>query len=424
MLGRCRPPRSLAGPLTALAAVVALLGATVPAASSAGAGPATAVRRGAVSRLAAPADWARRCVGPPASDTVVDVRDKGALGDGTTDDSGAFARGVAAVRGTGGTLLVPAGDYRIDTTSPVSLGSHMTLRLEPGAVLRALASDQENYYVVLVRDAVDVRVVGGTVVGDRTVHQGTTGEWGHAVGVISSRRVDIQGVHAREAWGDGFYIGGRGTRRVTLCRVEAAENRRQGVSITYGRDVVIRGSVFRDTHGTEPEAGIDVEPNGHEHVTDIVLWHNLVRDNAGGGISLGLPHRFVGVSSTTGVARGNRVVHNGYGAIGSLPRVGILLSSGSGTRAVHNVVRDNIGIGIAELLHDRFGDPRQHRHGDRGLQRVARRRVGHLHGGDARTRLRRQRRPRQRGLRGVELGQRHTPAQLHPLSSPAGVPPR
>ncbi len=278
---------------------------------------------------------------------MVDVRDKGAVGDGTTDDSAAFARGVAAVRGSGGTLLVPAGDYRIDPDTPVSLGSHMTLRLAPGAVLRALASDRESYYVVLVRDAVDVDIVGGRVVGDRTIHQGTTGEWGHGVGVISSRRVHIQGVHSREAWGDGFYIGGQGTRRVTLCRVEAAENRRQGVSITYGRDVVIRGSVFRDTHGTEPEAGIDVEPNGHEHVTDIVLWHNLVRDNAGGGISLGLPQRFVGVSSTSGVARGNRVIHNGYGAIGSLPRVGILLSSGSDTRAVRNVVRDNIGIGIA-----------------------------------------------------------------------------
>lgn len=291
--------------------------------------------------------WQRNCAPPPTSAKVVDVRRQGATGDGSTDDTAAFQRAVAKVAGTGGTLVVPKGDYRIDPDQAVDLGSDMTLRMRPGARLRALASDQEGYYVLLAKDVHDVRIVGGTVVGDRTIHQGTSGEWGHGIGVISSRRVAIQGTRSREAWGDGFYIGGKGTARVTLCRVVAKENRRQGVSITYGRDVVIRGSVFRDTHGTEPEMGIDVEPNANSHVTDIVLWHNLVKDNAGGGISLGLPQRFAATSSTTGVARGNRVIHNGYGALGALPRQGIILSSGTGTRAINNLVRDNVGIGIA-----------------------------------------------------------------------------
>lgn len=165
--------------------------------------------------------------------------------------------------------------------------------------------------------------------------------------MISSRRVRVQDVVSQQNWGDGFYVGGKGTAKVTLCRVEAVENRRQGISITYGRDVTVRGSVFRDTHGTEPEDGIDIEPNAHEHVTDVLLWRNLIRDNAGGGISLGMPQRFSSTATVSGVARGNRVIHNGYGALGALPRVGILLSSGGDTHAIGNLVRDNIGIGIA-----------------------------------------------------------------------------
>ncbi|MFT3912896.1 MAG: glycosyl hydrolase family 28-related protein [Anaeromyxobacteraceae bacterium] len=44
----------------------------------------------------------------------VNVRDFGAIGDGVADDTGAFQAAYAAVRGNGGTIVVPRGTYRMN----------------------------------------------------------------------------------------------------------------------------------------------------------------------------------------------------------------------------------------------------------------------------------------------------------------------
>ena len=54
------------------------------------------------------------CAEPPSSPLVINVKDKGAKGDGKTDDSEAIRDAVGAVAGTGGTVFVPDGVYMID----------------------------------------------------------------------------------------------------------------------------------------------------------------------------------------------------------------------------------------------------------------------------------------------------------------------
>ena len=46
--------------------------------------------------------------------TIINVRDKGAVGDGIHDDTAAFQAAVNALPSTGGTVYVPAGTYLID----------------------------------------------------------------------------------------------------------------------------------------------------------------------------------------------------------------------------------------------------------------------------------------------------------------------
>jgi len=68
-----------------------------------------------------------------AATGVINAIDQGALGDGTTLNTAAFRKSVAAcVKQKGGTIYVPAGIYR---TGPIQLQSNITLRLEAGAVL-------------------------------------------------------------------------------------------------------------------------------------------------------------------------------------------------------------------------------------------------------------------------------------------------
>ena len=66
--------------------------------------------------LAAAAETAapQGCVVAPKSPLVVNVRDKGAKGDGRTDDTEAIQAAIDEVGGTGGTVLVPGGTYMVD----------------------------------------------------------------------------------------------------------------------------------------------------------------------------------------------------------------------------------------------------------------------------------------------------------------------
>ncbi|NJN00443.1 MAG: right-handed parallel beta-helix repeat-containing protein, partial [Aquincola sp.] len=60
-------------------------------------------------------------------------------------------------------------------------------------------------------------------------------------------------------WGDGFYV--EGAKDTKFCGVTADNNRRQGLSIVEANGVLVTDSVFKNTRGTRPSAGIDLEPS-------------------------------------------------------------------------------------------------------------------------------------------------------------------
>ncbi|MFZ0398576.1 MAG: glycosyl hydrolase family 28-related protein, partial [Methyloceanibacter sp.] len=71
----------------------------------------------------------RGCVPAPRSPLVVNVKDKGAKGDGRTDDTDAIQAAIDDVGGTGGTVLVPSGTYMVDAVEKkrrLALKSDMT----------------------------------------------------------------------------------------------------------------------------------------------------------------------------------------------------------------------------------------------------------------------------------------------------------
>src|SRR3546814_15508044 len=56
---------------------------------------------------------------------LINVRNHGARGNGSTDDTAAFQRAIAALPSTGGTVVVPAGTYMIDAVRKVRLRRRM-----------------------------------------------------------------------------------------------------------------------------------------------------------------------------------------------------------------------------------------------------------------------------------------------------------
>ena len=103
----------------------------------------------AIFAVQAPArsDAPTTCASPPASTLTVNVKDKGAKGDGKNDDTSAIQAAIDEVKGKTGTVLVPKGTYMIDAAGKqrLELGDDMTLKLEDGAVLKVIPNDAEKY---------------------------------------------------------------------------------------------------------------------------------------------------------------------------------------------------------------------------------------------------------------------------------------
>jgi polygalacturonase len=250
------------------------------------------------------------CAPAPSSAVVVDVRAKGAEGDGRADDNAAIQAAIDEVGGSGGTVLVPAGTYMVEVADKgrrLNLRSDMTLKLASDAVLKAFPTSSKKYAVLTISGVSNVTVTGGTLEGERDRHQGSIGEAGMGIRIDrDAEAVTISGVTSRKMWGDGFYIAG--AKNVRFCAVTADGNRRQGLSIVAADGVTVTDSVFKNTHGTRPSAGIDLEPDDPARkVTDIRIEGSKFINNAGSGIQIaGKRGRVARVEIARNIFRGNR----------------------------------------------------------------------------------------------------------------------
>jgi Pectate lyase superfamily protein len=252
------------------------------------------------------------CATAPKSPLVVNVKDKGAKGDGHTDDTAAIQAAIDEVAGTGGTVLVPKGTYMVDAVDKkqrLSLRSDMTLKLAKDAILKAIANDSRKYSVLSISGASNVTVTGGTLEGDRAEHQGKEGEAGMGLRIEhDANNVTISGVTSRKMWGDGFYV--EGATDTKFCGVTADSNRRQGLSIVEANGVLVTDSVFSNTRGTRPSAGIDLEPDQPaQKIVNVRIQSSKFLNNAGPGIEIaGKKGAVAKVELARNVFKGNRPI--------------------------------------------------------------------------------------------------------------------
>lgn len=229
----------------------------------------------------------------PTSPLVVNVRNTGATGNGSTNDTAAIQAAVNQVGGTGGTVFVPAGTYMIDAEISVKLKSDMTFKLDSAAVLKAIPNSVGSYRIIQIFNLTNVNVIGGTIKGERNEHllpgnmtmDGLNGQSGHGIRIWEGSNIFIENVLARDCWGDGFYVG-KASNNINFYSVVADANRRQGMSIVGADGVVVRDSIFKNTIGTPPQSGIDIEPNTGEAVNNVQLLNSQFIDNHGNGIQL------------------------------------------------------------------------------------------------------------------------------------------
>lgn len=232
------------------------------------------------------------------ADYVLNVKDYGAKGDSTTDDTAAIqaALDAASTRGISA-VLFPTGTYKVSATTAdnnffAALTVHSGQRLLFDAATLQLTANGYDFYAVLnIHNVNNVTVEGGlTIIGDRESHTATTGESGHGIRIVNSHNVHVSDVDIRYTWGDGVCVGGNGTmaeisKNVTIERVRTYKCSRNGLSIIEADGVVVRDCDFTYTDRTAPQYGIDVEPNLGT-ATNITIENVRMLNNGIGGFAL------------------------------------------------------------------------------------------------------------------------------------------
>lgn len=203
-----------------------------------------------------------------APDEVID-RSFGVKADGTTNDRAALQK---AVDNSVGKTLVITGPCRIDAEG-LHMRTNSRVRFAPGASIKLLPHDTQNYEVIRVWDVRHVVLENPRLDGSKELNTVKGGEWGMGISIAGSTDVTILSPSTINCWGDGIYIAnsfGNGLPYSSDVRVMnhyASGCRRQGVSIISGKNILFDSPVWENIAGTLPSAGLDIEPNAN---TDIV----------------------------------------------------------------------------------------------------------------------------------------------------------
>lgn len=231
----------------------------------------------------------------------------GIVGDGVTDVTEALQNAIKFVCDKGDSYLyIPDGTYMIDGvdhSKPPAGGTYLRdsggikllngLTLEHGnnTIMSIIPNNYQMYVGYRIYNSSNITIKGGSILGDRDKHIGEyRGEWGYLIAISGSKNITIDGTKVSKAWGDGINIQyltsettlptyTRTPHNITIKNVISDMNRRQGLSIEAGVDIVIKNSEFTNTSGTAPQSGIDLEPSTSDSVISNVTMDGCYFNN-------------------------------------------------------------------------------------------------------------------------------------------------
>lgn len=203
-------------------------------------------------------------------------------------------------------MYLPAGVYHIDPVEGldssgtyyrwggIMLTDNQKLIMSPSTLLIAIGNNKTNYQVIRVCGSTNVSISGGQIIGERNEHTGSGGEWGHGINISGSINVTVKDVEISQCWGDGIYLGfyegiasddnrvniKRCSDGVTIENCNLHHNRRNNLSITDVSNVTIRNCRFDNAKGTDPQFGIDIEPNDGKPCKNIKIYDSTFTGNA------------------------------------------------------------------------------------------------------------------------------------------------
>lgn len=222
-----------------------------------------------------------------------DISRYGTVGEGG-DDTAVFQLALNEASSHNQALYIPA-KSNVYLVNPLILPNNTKLLLDSGVTIQAKSGYRLNDSVFVISNVQNVQIIGFGAKITMPKSEYTSGEWRHGVLILGASDVAIRGLTISSTGGDGFYIGASYNNlaknydlyssNIVIADCVSDNNRRQGMSVISVRKLNVERSAFRNTNGTAPQSGIDLEPNyNYQYLEDITIKDSITLDNLGHGI--------------------------------------------------------------------------------------------------------------------------------------------
>ena len=214
----------------------------------------------------------------------------------------------AAINSGAKTVVVP--NLGMDwVVRPITLVGDLELILEPGVIVSAKRGEFRGGgdCVFTAREISNVTIRGngaivkmqkedyivGIVLKDLGMERWfgpyVKAEWRSVLNIRGCTNVKVFGLTLADSGGDGIYIDDgaelRRSRNIELHDVICDNNYRQGLSIISVDGLIAENCTFKNTWGTPPCAGVDIEPDNSEQIAKNIAFRKCrFEDNYGSGI--------------------------------------------------------------------------------------------------------------------------------------------
>jgi hypothetical protein len=181
--------------------------------------------------------------------------------------------------------------------------SHVTVVIEAGATLEAKAGsfNGTNDCLLTVRGALNVSIrAAGAVLRMRRPYLPPAyepAEWRHVLSIRSATDFTMEGGTLSDSGGDGIMVaGGDGVHdanfstNVTLRHLRIVRAWRNGLSVISVKGLLVEDCSFEETSGTNPQFGIDLEPDPTPfgYLERLVFRRVRLLNNLNGGFTAGV----------------------------------------------------------------------------------------------------------------------------------------
>lgn len=179
------------------------------------------------------------------------------------------------------------------------LPSNLKLINDPNTIFKGIPNSASNYSIITLHYSNNVSINSLRIIGDKDEHLGTNGEWGHGLFIVGSRNISIDKISVSDCWGDGLILSGDGelsggkkgaiNKNISINSLSSSNNRRQGLTISNGKNIIFNSIKIDNIKGISPESGIDFEPDYYYDVLqNINLKSVYTKNSANSGIIFSL----------------------------------------------------------------------------------------------------------------------------------------